>query len=268
MNLLADLKALLQYHQRIGLGGYPKTGDLEKFLNYVPVPHDVPGDPGAEQLSQGVSSGERRNQGKKQQKIDVSEVETVLSDVVEEVGSCQACDLHQSRIYPVPGKGTSQIRLMIIGDWLRSEEGSNLPAGHLFGIEQDAMVTRMLRAINLPEKQVYITNIIKCGLPAGCQVQKDHVQRCISYLRRQIAVLQPEVICTMGMVVYRSLLDSPLPLSRLRGTFHPIKVGEDAEIPLLATYHPTFLLQNPEMKRATWEDLQLLARKMGLKISQ
>jgi DNA polymerase len=68
----------------------------------------------------------------------------------------------------------------------------------------------------------------------------------------------------MGTVAARAVLERSQPLSRLRGRFHAYEVAEDRTIPVIATYHPTYLLQNPEMKQATWADLQLLAKKMGL----
>ena len=84
------------------------------------------------------------------------------------------------------------------------------------------------------------------------------------YLRRQIVALRPEVICTMGMVTARAVLQKSQPLSKLRGQFHEYMVEKEWTIPVIATYHPTYLLQNPEMKQATWTDLQLLAKRMGL----
>ena len=75
----------------------------------------------------------------------------------------------------------------------------------------------------------------------------------------------PEVICTMGMIAARALLERRQPLSRLRGRFHDYDVAGKVKIPVLTTYHPTYLLQNPEMKQATWADLQLLAKRLGLK---
>jgi DNA polymerase len=126
------------------------------------------------------------------------------------------------------------------------------------------MLARMLAAINLPVAEVFITNVIKCAVPATCQPQAGHVQSCVSYLRRQIAALAPELICTMGMVAARVIVEKSQPLSRLRGRFHDYEVTPGVRIPVLTTYHPSYLLQNPEMKAATWTDLQLLAKQLGL----
>ncbi|HBG18903.1 MAG TPA: uracil-DNA glycosylase, partial [Desulfobulbaceae bacterium] len=178
----------------------------------------------------------------------------------EEVVACRACDLHKQRIYPVVGRGPEKVRLMIVGDWLSAGEEGGLPPGQLFGVEQDRMLARMLSAINLPVEEVFIGNVIKCAVPAIVQPQAVHVQSCVSYLRRQIVALAPEAILAMGMVAARVILEKSQPLSRLRGRFHDFEAAPGVRIPVLVTYHPTYLLQNPEMKAATWADLQLLAR--------
>ncbi len=187
-----------------------------------------------------------------------------FADIAAEVATCHACDLYKQRIYPVAGRGPEKIRLLIVGDWLSADGREGLPPGHLFGVLQDQMLSRMLAAIKLSATDVFITNVIKCAVPDSCQPQATHVQSCVSFLRRQIAALLPELICTMGTVAARAVLEKSQPLSRLRGQFHEYEVEKNKTIPVIATYHPTYLLQNPEMKQATWADLQLLAKRMGL----
>jgi DNA polymerase len=157
---------------------------------------------------------------------------------------------------------------MVVGDWLSIAGDGPATKDQLFGVQQDQMLFRMLAAMQLPVDEVFITNVIKCGLPERTQPQAAHVQACVGYLKKQIQVLRPEYICTMGMVAARAVLERSLPLSRLRGKFHDYLLGPDEKIPVLTTYHPSYLLQNPEMKQATWTDLQFLAKKMGLLVGQ
>ena len=258
---LAGLKSLLRYHEVIGIDHYPLNQDVQSFLQSVPSP--------AREEQAAVAPppqpvrGPSGNTGKNVPAAHPSLVN--LADIVEEVSSCHACDLHKQRLYPVAGRGPEKVRLMIVGDWLSSDEQGRLPPGHLFGIEQDQMLARMLAAINLPVAEVFISNVIKCAVPAACQPQAAHVQSCVSFLRRQIEVVTPEVICAMGMVAARVILEKSQPLSRLRGRFHDYETASGRRISVLATYHPSYLLQNQEMKGATWTDLQLLARHLGLK---
>lgn len=125
------------------------------------------------------------------------------------------------------------------------------------------MLSRMLEAIHLAPDDVFITNILKCGLPVSCQPIAANIHCCLSYLRRQIAVLAPEVICSMGTVATRALLDLPQSLSQLRGRFHLYTALDGKQIPLIPTYHPSYLLQAAEMKSETWKDLQLIEKKLA-----
>ncbi len=255
---LKGLKTLLNYHEAIGIDGYPLSREIQSFLQFMPTPAQ-------EAL---VAPGGEAHPAVSAPKIPKAAVPrplgVKLADIAEEVVTCRACDLHKQRIYPVVGRGPESVRLMIVGDWLSADQEGRLPPGHLFGSEQDRMLARMLAAINLPVDEVFITNVIKCAVPASVQPQAVHVQSCVSYLRRQIAVLAPEAILAMGMVAARVILEKSQPLSRLRGRFHDFEAASGLQIPVLATYHPTYLLQNPEMKQATWSDLQLLARQLGL----
>lgn len=252
-SFLQGVKSLLSYHQAIGVPGYPLNRDTGSFLKFLPDPVREAG-PAAGATRQAGAGG-----------AAARPVAVTLAEIGEEVVACRACDLHRQRIYPVVGRGPATARLMIVGDWLRAEPEARLPPGQLFGVEQDQMLARMLTAINLPVSEVFIANVIKCAIPATVQPQAAHVQSCVSHLRRQIAAVAPEAILAMGMVAARVILEKSQPLSRLRGRFHEFEWSPGRRIPVLATYHPTYLLQNAEMKAATWADLQLLARHLGLK---
>ncbi len=256
-DLLEGLQSLLRYHCSIGISHYPRNESVESFLRVLPkVAERVDIAPQKTVVAKHLPPQKNT--------AEFTRSPVKLADIATEVATCRACDLHKQRIYPVAGRGADKIRLLIVGDWLSADEREGLPPGHLFGVLQDQMLSRMLLAINLSAKDVFITNVIKCAVPATCQPQAVHVQSCVSFLRRQIVALLPELICTMGTVAARAVLEKSQPLSRLRREFHDYQVGPNKTIPVIATYHPTYLLQNPEMKQATWADLQLLAKRMGL----
>lgn len=256
-DILEGLKSLLRYHASIGISHYPRKEEVESFLRVVPPVS------GEAEIFPGKGVGTVHASPRKNIPA-ITKTPVKISDISAEVAACQACALHKQRLYPVAGRGSDKVRLLIVGDWLSADTTGDLPPGHLFGLLQDQMLGRMLKAINLSAGDVYITNVIKCAVPGNCQPLATHVQSCASYLRRQILALLPEVICTMGMVAARAVLQRSQPLSRLRGKFHEYEVEKEKTIPVIPTYHPTYLLQNPEMKQATWADLQLLAKKMGL----
>lgn len=254
--LLVGIQALLGYHHSIGISEYPRSAELSSFLEMVPPPgREAAGEP---QPLPPVAPVPKKKES------PAVPPPVKLSDIAAEVSTCSACSLHKERLYPVPGSGPGSVRLLLVGDWLSADEKGQLPPGHLFGVSQDEMLSRMLLAIKLSATEVFVTNVIKCAVPVGCQPQASHVASCVSYLRRQIVALQPEVICTMGPVAARTVLESAQSLSRLRGRFHNYQVEETRAIPVIATYHPGYLLDNPEMKQATWADLQQLAKKLGL----
>lgn len=246
-NFLTEVKSLLEYHNAIGIRHYPRTGEIETFCGLQPSP------PPAKSTRKPV-----KVQAAKENKFE----KAILSDIDIEVAACRACDLHKHRIYPVAGGGTGG-RLMVVGDWLSGDAEGSLAKDRIFGVDQDQMLARMLGAINLSPDVVFITNVIKCAVPSSCHPAAENVRCCMSFLRRQITLLAPEMICTMGMIAAKAVLDRPQSLSQLRGTFHEYEDESGINIPVLATYHPTYLLQNPEMKKATWDDLQLLAKKMN-----
>jgi len=254
---LGHLKSVLHFYQALGIQSLPKNEAVISFLQSQPAAspeQDFPNKCPADLPEKSVNS------------VGLTEVEPLQSllDISAEVASCNACELHKHRLYPVPGRGEKKVRLMIIGDWLSQEIDGSLPPGHIFGVQQDLMLGKMLTAINLLPTEVYITNVIKCAIPSSIQPQANHVQSCFSFLRRQIVLLDPEIICTMGMIAARAVLNQSQSLSQSRGRFHEYDIGNRRHIPVLTTYHPTYLLRNSEMKTATWSDLQFLARKMGL----
>jgi DNA polymerase len=261
LDFYAGLQSLLKYHGEIGIGTMPLDDDIRKFLSISPpIPSEVPP---ANSLSDQELPVTANIPEKKETFKASKELPFTIADIEKEVASCRDCDLHQKRIYPVAGRGKIPVRLMIVGDWL-SLSGTTAPVGgQLFGVQQDQMLFRMLDAMKIDVQDVFITNVIKCAISDTCQPKASHVQTCVGFLKKQIDLLRPQYICTMGMVAARAVLERSLPLSRLRGKFHDYTLQGGGTIPVLTTYHPSYLLQNPEMKKATWNDLQILAHKMG-----
>ena len=257
IEFIKKLKSLLTYHEAIGIDRYPRNEEIESFCGMQAAIPSLASSMKSREVSPTDDKVVRTQSETKNKNTAVT-----LSDINAEVAACRACDLHKNRIYPVAGEGGAGARLLVIGDWLSGDVDGHLPKGRVLGVEQDQMLNRMLAAIKLQPDEVFITNVIKCAVPVSCHPTADHVRCCMSFLHRQIALLVPEVICTMGMIAAKAVLDRPRSLSQLRGTFHTYKTEGGLDIPVLATYHPTYLLQNPEMKKATWADLQLLAKRL------
>lgn len=125
------------------------------------------------------------------------------------------------------------------------------PAGQL--------LIRIIAAIGLTREQVYLLNVIKCRPPNNRNPQSDEIEACWPILEQQLACLRPQIICALGTFAAQTLLRTDEKISRLRGRFHPF-----GTLQLMPTYHPAFLLRNPQHKRAVWEDMQLIQRALGL----
>lgn len=267
--LLREVRAVLTYHRCSGIESYPAVEGVTALLRLqagavprgMPVPQKMAVPDRTEQRG-GLAKSAQVQPGSRPVPA------TPLSDILEEVRGCTACRLSEKRIVPVAGGGGEKAKLLIVGDWMVLAKGHPETGGCVFGIEQDRMLGRMLEAINMPREEVFVTNVIKCGIPGDCQPRAEHVHACLSFLLRQMVSLQPTAILSMGLIATRTLLKRKESLSTLRGQLQVCHDPNGRKIPLIATYHPTFLLQNPEMKRATWQDLQLLAKQLGLTVKQ
>jgi DNA polymerase len=146
---------------------------------------------------------------------------------------------------------------MIVGDYCHPAEQDD----YLFGQDEDEMLSNMIKAIGLQQDQVFVTNCMKCSCVAGGQPTKKKVTECFPFLVREIAVVKPPVICSMGELASQALLGSDEKLVRLRGRFHKYRYFDTYPIHVMPTFHPRFLLAHQEMKRATWQDLQLIQKR-------
>jgi uracil-DNA glycosylase len=170
------------------------------------------------------------------------------------IQDCHNCVLGDSCTRKVPGKGNQQADLMIIGEAPGHDEDlQGLP----FVGRAGQLLDRMLQAIELDPKQVYITNILKCRPPNNRDPHTEEVQACAQFLNAQIQQVKPKVIFSVGRISAQNLLQQQTPLGRLRGQQYTLP-GTD--IPLLVTYHPAYLLRNPAEKVKVWQDLKSLYR--------
>jgi DNA polymerase len=174
-------------------------------------------------------------------------------DVVRtDLENCRRCKLAHGRNRIVFGDGNPAARLMFVGEGPGFEEDRQ---GKPFVGAAGQLLTRIIEAIKLSRDQVYICNIIKCRPPGNRNPESDEIESCFPFLERQIDFIRPDFICALGTVAAQTLLNVTTPISGLRGRFHDYK-----GIRVLPTYHPAYLLRNPEKKRAVWEDMKILMR--------
>jgi uracil-DNA glycosylase family 4 len=244
VTILQDIRRLLAYHLTLGIQNYPTTPGLAHFL------HPRPGSP---------PPGRWKRKGNSLPPRSI--VTPSLADIREEMEGCSSCRLCDSRTHIVFGQGCGQPDVLIVAEWPSGEDDRQAeafcgPAGEL--------LTKMLAAINLTRDEVFLTYAVKCLPPANRAPTADEINTCLNFLHRQIEIMQPRVICTMGPLAASTLLRSADSLFRLRGRFHDFQTAQGEIVPLLPTFHPAFLIKNPEMKKASWHDLQLLQKKIAI----
>jgi uracil-DNA glycosylase len=179
-----------------------------------------------------------------------------LIDIERELIDCQRCELHRRRTHVVFGGGFHQARLVFVGEGPGFEEDKQ---GQPFVGAAGKLLDRILGAMHLTRKDVYICNIVKCRPPNNRNPLPEEIAICTPFLERQIAAIGPEYICALGKFAAQTLLQTDTPISRLRGRFQ-----EYHGIPVMPTYHPAYLLRNPGKKRDVWQDMQQLMKCLGL----
>ena len=172
-------------------------------------------------------------------------------DLEAAVAGCAACPLHRSRRRTVFGAGARDAGWMVIGEAPGANEDRQ---GEPFVGRAGRLLGAMLSAVGLSREEVFITNAVKCRPPGNRDPEPAETERCGPYLDRQIALVEPRVILAVGRVAAQTILDTSAPLARLRGREHPYPRG-GLRLPVVATYHPAYLLRTPIAKRAAWEDL-------------
>ncbi len=235
LRLAHDLRSLLQFHELIGINSYPK------IKKNVPEP-DIQAKDGKEGAESVVPSG---------QPLDS------LSEVGTNIRSCSACSFEKKVHEKLLSTSSTPVRLMILGDYCSAEDQKT----YFFGRDEDDMLLKMMAAIGLKKEEVYITNCLKCSCMGGSIPQIEHISRCLPFLTREISIVKPPVICAMGELSAKALLNLDEPLIRLRGRFHRYRYFDTHPSVVMPTFHPRFLLAHQEMKRATWQDLQLIQKR-------
>jgi uracil-DNA glycosylase len=174
--------------------------------------------------------------------------------LAQRVAGCRECALCESRSNTVFGIGDRQARLMIVGEAPGGDEDRQ---GEPFVGRAGQLLNAMLRAIGFAREQVYIANVLKCRPPGNRDPQLAEVAACQPYLNRQIALIAPTLILSVGGVSAKNLLNTDESVGRLRGRMHRYPA---TDTPLMVTYHPAYLLRRPSEKAKVWQDLQQVHR--------
>ncbi len=181
-----------------------------------------------------------------------------LERIREDIGDCKRCRLCQQRNKIVFGSGSARADLVFVGEGPgRDEDIQGLP----FVGRAGKLLTQMIEAMGLKREDVYICNVVKCRPPENRAPEPDEMDTCSPFLYRQLAVIQPKAVVCLGAIAFQALYGAKQSISRLRGQWLEFR-----GIPMMATYHPAYLLRNPNAKGEVWEDLKKVMVHLGLKV--
>ncbi|UKI30926.1 MAG: uracil-DNA glycosylase [Lentisphaeria bacterium] len=178
-----------------------------------------------------------------------------LDELRKIVLQCRNCRLAPTRHSVVFGEGNPHARLMFVGEGPGEQEDLQ---GRPFVGPAGQLLDRMILAMQFTREEVYIANVVKCRPPHNRNPEPDEADACRGYLARQVELIQPEVIVVLGAVAARFLLQRREGITRLRGHW----LGYNG-IPVMPTFHPSYLLRDPSGKRLAWSDLQQVMKVFG-----
>src|ERR1700752_1473174 len=178
-----------------------------------------------------------------------------LEELRAAIGDCQGCKLCAGRTHIVFGVGNPRARFMFVGEGPGRDE--DLQAEPFVGPAGQLLTDIITKGIGIKREDVYICNVVKCRPPENRNPEPDEVAACEPFLKKQIDIVRPEIIVGLGKFAVQTLLQSKVPITRLRGNWHSYH-----GIKLMPTFHPAYLLRNPADKKLVWEDIKKVIKEL------
>ena len=178
-----------------------------------------------------------------------------LDALAREALSCERCSLSGKRKNVVFGDGNPSARIVFVGEAPGADEDEQgLP---FVGRAGQLLTDIIVKGMKLARKDVYICNILKCRPPGNRNPLPEEIGKCEPFLKKQLQLIRPGVICALGKFAAQTLLKTETPITALRGRFYDYE-----GIKLMPTYHPAYLLRNPHAKKQVWEDVQMIMKEI------
>jgi uracil-DNA glycosylase family 4 len=178
-----------------------------------------------------------------------------LDALSAEIGDCRRCKLCAGRTHIVFGVGNPRAKLMFVGEGPGRDE--DLQGEPFVGRAGQLLTDIITKGMGMKREDVYIANVVKCRPPENRNPEPDEVASCEPFLKKQIDLVRPDIIVGLGKFAVQTLLQSKVPISKLRGTWHRYH-----GIKLMPTFHPAYLLRNPADKKLVWEDIKQVIKEM------
>ena len=235
-NIAEDIKTVLEFYQAMGIERIPlntiqdtgyKTQDKKSHASCI-LHH-----------ASALNSQQKRD---------------ALQALRDEIGDCQRCKLSKGRKNIVFGEGSVDAEIMFIGEGPGEDEDLQ---GRPFVGKAGQLLTKLIEKMGFKREDVYIGNIVKCRPPGNRDPEEDEISACSPFIKKQADIISPKVVVSLGRVSTQTLIGVKIPIGKLRGKFYQFE-----NIPLMPTFHPSYLLRNPKDKWLVWEDVQKVLERL------
>lgn len=236
----------IEYLQDEGVTGIELSPEKSKLFKMTPAP--------GEEKPPSISVG-RETYAPGTTADDAVKAE--LAAIAEKVASCVNCSLHQQRTKTVPGQGSCHPDILFVGEGPGEDEDIQ---GLAFVGRAGQLLTRLITRMGYRREEVFIANVVKCRPPGNRKPMPDEMEACLPYLKAQIAILKPKVLVALGATALEGLIHAPekIAITRMRGQWLSYE-----GIPVMPTFHPSYLLRNESAMWDVWKDMQEVLRHLG-----
>jgi DNA polymerase len=255
------LAARVQYYREMGIYDFYRRGNAEENPTLSVQNRDGQGQGTPEEKSDSpiVAAVEAADMfAAARPEAGLDDPGAALRAIRADLGDCTRCKLHQQgRKQIVFGVGNPRAELMFIGEGPGADEDEQ---GEPFVGRAGQLLNKMIEAMGLRRRDVYIANVIKCRPPGNRTPERDECETCSPFLMRQIEAIKPKAIVALGAVAAKNLLGLNESMAELRSHSYDFRGAR-----LFVTYHPAYLLRDPRQKGEAWKDLQQVMKFLGLK---
>ena len=237
--LVTSLRRHLQRQRRVGIRFFPK-GDSAKEITAVASDTNLLSGAEGDLFSDSSATYQAKN----------------IEELRAAIGDCRRCKLWSGRTHLVFGVGNPRAKLMFVGEGPGRDE--DLQGEPFVGRAGQLLTDIITKGMGLKREDVYICNVVKCRPPENRNPEPDEVASCEPFLKKQVDLVKPEIIVGLGKFAVQTLLQTKVPITRIRGTWHSYH-----GIKLMPTLHPAYLLRNPADKKLVWEDIKKVMKEMN-----
>ena len=191
-------------------------------------------------------------------KPKVEDASIKLNELKKEIENIENCELKKNASKIVFSDGDYKSKIMIVGEGPGQKEDQE---GKPFVGEAGILLNKMLNSINIDRKKIYITNVVNFRPPNNRKPEPSEISKYSNFLRKHIAIIDPKILILMGSTAMESLFGSNIKITKERGSWKDIIINNKTYLCMI-TFHPAYLLRQPENKKFSWTDLKKIRKKI------